>query len=422
MRRLALMTFALLLAGPTADAEEDPVREAYVAAMQAREAEDYPTYRAQIERALEHAPSHPILHQHMARALAQLGRPSAARSWIESALALGARFDVEEDPWLEPLRSVEEWKTIVEQARRARAHRGPGRVGLRVDDWDLLPEGIAHDPQRGHFYLSSVSGRRIVRVDASGKAEDFIATEEEGFPSGLGLEVDTRRGWLWACGTADSSLFPHGEGLRTGLWAFRLEDASLAGRWWAPERDAPHNFNDLEVLDSGIVCVTDARAGTVYTLDVEEDSLATLVEPGSLVGPNGITDDGELLFVAEYSEGVRVLDPRTGEGWDLESGPDLTLIGIDGLYFHDDSLVAIQNAMGLDRVIRLELDEARRAVVAHEVLEARHPRMDDPTTGVIVGDELWYIANSHIATYAREGGWPEEPAEYGDVLVLRVGL
>lgn len=66
---------------------------------------------------------------------------------------------------------------------------GPGEVGLRIERWDLLPEGIAHDERRGVFYLSSVSGRNILRVTADGDVEDFIETEEEGFPCGLGLTL-----------------------------------------------------------------------------------------------------------------------------------------------------------------------------------------------------------------------------------------
>ena len=47
--------------------------------------------------------------------------------------------------------------------------------------------------------------------------------------------------------------------------------------------------------------------------------------------------------------------------------------------------------------------------------------MKDPTTGVIVGDEFWYIANSNIAGFDHSTSTPTRE-EWGTVLILRVPL
>ena len=80
-----------------------------------------------------------------------------------------------------------------------------------------------------------------------------------------------------------------------------------------------------------------------------------------------------------------------------------------------------RNYAGLDRAAAFRLDESGSRVAEVRVLEARHPRMEDPTTGVIVGDEFWYIANSNIAGFNHAETTPTREA-WGTVLILRVQL
>jgi len=55
--------------------------------------------------------------------------------------------------------------------------------------------------------------------------------------------------------------------------------------------------------------------------------------------------------------------------------------------------------------MRLRLDGSRSRVVSSEVIERATPTLGDPTHGVSVGDDFYYIANS---------GWSELD-DHGDV-------
>ena len=72
---------------------------------------------------------------------------------------------------------------------------------------------------------------------------------------------------------------------------------------------------------------------------------------------------------------------------------ELCLATIDGLYFHDGALSAIQNGFMAPRVVRLVLTHDLRAIDHFRVLERRNPVFEGITTGVVVRGEFFYMAN-----------------------------
>ena len=78
--------------------------------------------------------------------------------------------------------------------------------------------------------------------------------------------------------------------------------------------------------------------------------------------------------------------------------PGTTLVGIDGLYAYGQSLVGVQNGLagGPARVLQAFLDPSGSRVTCVDLLERNHPAYDTPTTGVVVADDLVYIAGSQL--------------------------
>ena len=100
----------------------------------------------------------------------------------------------------------------------------------------------------------------------------------------------------------------------------------------------------------------------------------------------------------------------------VEAADSVLALGIDGLYFHRGGLIGIQNGVTPHRVARFTLGPSGDRVIRAEVLERAHPRYDEPTLGVLVDGELYYIANAQWerfgedgriaeSRFAREGRW-----------------
>jgi hypothetical protein len=180
--------------------------------------------------------------------------------------------------------------------------------------------------------------------------------------------------------------------------------------------------NDLVITSGGDVYVTSGPNG-IFVLRKGKDHLERVPSPGQSFF-NGIAlADDKTLFAADALRGVMRLDLPSAKWSTIQLPADLTLSGIDGLYFTNGSLVAIQNAVPQAgaRVVQAWLSPDRSRVVRHALLERRHPLYDVPTTGVVVGSSLFYIANSQLDSFSEKKIWPAEKLERTYVLELPLG-
>ena len=87
------------------------------------------------------------------------------------------------------------------------------------------------------------------------------------------------------------------------------------------------------------------------------------------------------------------MDLKTHVATPIARPTGLCLATIDGLYFYRGALIAIQKAFMTPRVARFSLSRDLRTIERAEVLERRNPLFEGVTTGVIAGDEFFYMAN-----------------------------
>jgi hypothetical protein len=288
-----------------------------------------------------------------------------------------------------------DWKEIAARIAAREPRTGRSEVAFTLPEEGLIAEGMASDPRDGSLFVGSVRRRKVVRVDPSGATRDFAS----GLGRVLGLKVDVRRDLLWAVANPGGD----GEGgTRSGLHAFDLE--SGAPRLSAVLEGEGHRLNDLALATDGSVYVTDSRTGLLYRLPAGETALVTV--PASFRSPNGIAFADGVLVVCDERGLWTFADPAEAPRQLVAPG-GLPLGGIDGLSARGLTLVAIQNALGAPRVVRLDLSAGATAVLGAEVLETRNDLWHIPTTGTFLGDDFLYIGNSHVDASRDEVLRPE---------------
>lgn len=285
-----------------------------------------------------------------------------------------------------------------------------------LPEHDLYPESVAFDPVTGTYYLGSMGQARILQIAADGSYRDFVRGAE-GLESSIGIKVDALRRRLWVC-TGRYVLFggaTDGEP-RTGVLLFDLDSGEELGRWLEPQPSPAHIFNDMAVAEDGSVYVTTTLLGRVYRLTPGSPDLQLIYEADGRQ-TNGITFDaaGRFLFFT-MDRGIVRMDLTSGSTLRLRS-EDLSEAGTDGLYAVPGGLVAIQPRRR--RIVRLRLDPELEAIVGVDTLRVDDADFAYPTTGVLVGDTLAFVATSYADHPRQANTGDQHPAVVIGRLTIR---
>jgi hypothetical protein len=132
----------------------------------------------------------------------------------------------------------------------------------------------------------------------------------------------------------------------------------------------------------------------VLSLPPDSNELQIFVPRGAIRSSQGETIHGRLLYVADYGGGVAVIDLETRDVTHLALPPDFPAFGIDGLAYSKGWLYGVQNGVDPNRIVRLHLTANGLRADRWEIIEMNHPLMDEPTIGVIAGDEYVFLAAS----------------------------
>ncbi|WP_083157999.1 SMP-30/gluconolactonase/LRE family protein [Allomuricauda sp. CP2A] len=301
-------------------------------------------------------------------------------------------------------------------------------IAFTVPEKDLIPESIAYDPVKENFFMGSTRKGKIVKLHKNGKASDFITADAHGLWMVIGIKIDVERRILWVCSSGGDNLEGYDlkddeEGRPAGVFKFDLDSGTLLQKYIYDQPGEVHFFNDITVALNGDVYVTHMfQDHAVYRIKNGSDKMEKAYVSELIKYPNGIalSENNEKLYVA-HSEGIALVDMDSGQISALEVPEGLKISrreSIDGLYFYKNSLVGVQT--DINTVIRLFLDESGEKIFSSEALEINHPMMDTPTTGELVKNDFYYIANAQFGKFNENGLLPME--KLYEPVVLKVSL
>jgi sugar lactone lactonase YvrE len=402
--RLGLVLAAVAaLQQPASDRDE--LRRLQKEALAAHQRKDVTAF-LELSRALQQKlPRSNRALYNLACAQALVGNTAEAVSVLDRLAARGAAYDVAADADFASMRTEPGFVAAAARMKALDDPVGSGTPAFTLADKTLITEGLAHDPKSGDFFVSSVHRRKIVRVTKDGRASDFTASAQHGLFSVIGLAVDARRNGLWAASQASKNMADFKGEKGSFVAEFDLATGALRRKLGPPAAVPDATLSDIAVGPSGELAVADPASGRVYLLPTGASELQVLIDRGAIDSAQGMafTPDGRFLFVADYGQGVVKVDVQARSARLIDSAVDAALTGIDGLVWADGSLVGIQNGIRPHRVVRLKLDDRLERIEEVTVLERRNPHFDEPTLGVRVGADLYYVANSQYEAIREDG-------------------
>ncbi len=406
-----------LIAALAFAADTDTTRAMRLAreAAAAAEEKDTATYLAKMEEAVALRPDFPRMLVNLAAAQLAAERPDEALATLDRLAKLGLSSPVEKSEAFAALRGRKEFDAVVKKIAANTHPAGAGEVVFSLREVTGLMEGIAWREKTGEFYFGDVNGRAVwVR----GKDETLrrLTPEGDDLFGVFGLAIDEGSGTLWAATSAVAAMRGFTSDMDGTAALAEIDLASGAVRRVLPiERRAgdqqSHVLGDLAIGEDGTVWVTDSGGPILWRLAPGGRALEPWIESDEFLSLQGIVLLGGVAVVSDYASGLLRVDLVAKKVQRLEAPPDTSLIGIDGLALTPEGhVLAIQNGLRPNRVLRIELEGAAESVTTVKVLESGHITMAAPSLGCIATDgDFFYIGNAGWTRFENTEGRPSAP-------------
>lgn len=402
--RLGLTTALLFLAAASQSAKpvRDQINDLEAKAVAAAKSGDQQTRIAadlDLQRLLNNEPS---VFEALARAYAAAGDTRKAIAALNHFADLGQSDDnllSGSDHRLSPLESLPEYKQVLERFRRNETPLSLGTTVLTFPDPGLLTEDIDYDGAARSFLLTSVLKHKIVRATLNGQIAAF-AESPDAWPM-LALKIDGARSRVWATEVALDGFTsaPKTAWGRSAVLCYDLATGKLLERIEGPPHSA---LGDMVLAPNGDPIVSDGEGGGLYRLT---NGVLQPINTTDFVSPQTpVLLPGNRILVPDYVRGLAIVNLETNQLSWLKA-EKVALSGVDGVYLHRQQLILTQNGTNPQRVIVLNLDASLTRIQSTRIIEQASPDQGDPTHGVVVGDDFYYIANS---------GWSQLD-DHGDV-------
>ena len=368
----------------------------------------------ELTAANELRPNYPRYLYSLASIYSTAGEGSKALKVLNKIASFKIYFDIEKDSDFVSLFKTNEFIDLKNKFNSNLTPVIKSKHAFSLNEKDLLTEGIAYNPVTERFYISSVHKGKIIEVNSRGVWRDFVKEGEFGLWGNFGLKVDVKRQILWVCSGAVQQTrgIKAAEIGKAGLIAYNLRNGKLIKKYLLKNAGEEHLFGDLTLSPGGDIFVTDSKAKIIYKLSRGKNKIEEFITSTDFISLQGLalSPDDKFLFVADYSSGLHRINLKTKEKIVLFYPEDLTVLGIDGLYFYENNLIAIQNGVSPHRVLKLSLDKNNTGIISWKILESNNPLFDEPTLGVISGSYLFFIANSQWENFNEKGeiSFPEK--------------
>jgi len=417
---MAVAVFCFLCVSLRAEpAHRQLLQEATAAA----KAGDTATVITKLEAARALRPDYPRVRTNLARFYAQAGRPADAMQQLRDLAAMGLVMNIERDDAYAPLRDRPGFAELVAAFATNRSATGRDEAAWAITGMDGIIEGLAVHPATLESFFSDVHHRCIWYRDVGGESAVMkkFSADTDGLLGVFALKIDAARNILWA----SSSALPEMKGYsdadrgRAFLAAYDLGTRRLARTYSVPPDGRDHVLGDFVAGADGTLYVSDSSSPVIWRLAPGAASLEKWLESGEFVSLQGtaLSADGRQLYVADYANGIWRVDLATRVPVLLDAPAHATFFGIDGLYAVPRGLIAVQNGINPQRIIRIDL-AADGTPSGVRVLGAGHPAMSDLALGQVVAGHFDFIGNSGWSEFEKAKG----PTAARTVNILRTTL
>lgn len=142
----------------------------------------------------------------------------------------------------------------------------------------------------------------------------------------------------------------------------------------------------------------DAFSGQVFTIKNGTDQVELFFSLSGLKAIKAITTNTKesVMYVSDFEQGIFLVNLETKQMAPMVRSGKGFFAGINDLFYDDGDLVAIQSGVNPARLMRYVLKEDLFMQNMFPI-EASHPDFKSLGNGILVDDNVYYVANSQWA-------------------------
>jgi streptogramin lyase len=365
-------------------------------AADAAKAGDQATALAKLEEAATLRPDYPRIQLNLARTYAAVERPDDVLVALQRLVDMGLRMNAAADPAFAALKDSPGFQAVAKQLTRGPALAPAGDVAITLPEVTGIIESCLLDPASQTWYFGDVRNRCIWQRDArTGQLRKFTS-DEDALDGVFKLALSPDRKTLWAT-TATVSVMTGEDaedGKRSALVAIDFATGRVVARFPAAGKGIKHLLGDFIIAEDGTIYATDSTYQAIWRLPPDGKELEVWLENKEFMNLQGLafSADGQTLYLSDYANGIWRIDVAKKDLALLTVPANATFFGIDGIYAVPGGLLAVQNGVNPQRVLRIE--PAAEGASSARVVATGQPDMTDLSLGHVSSDRFHFVGNS----------------------------
>lgn len=377
-------------------------REIYNASIKAYEGKDYKTF-LKLTRTLDSLrPLHPTYTYNLASANALNDNPEEALIALKKLVLMNNTTAFESDEDFKSMQQDQGFKNIIELKKTQTNVIATSKPVTTLSEKELHPEGFAYLPKSKTWLASSIRKRKIVSFDQeTGKCTDWL--KDKSMFSVMALKADLNNQYLWVATAAMPEMEGYDKAFegKSEVLKVDIKTKQILKRFPV---DGNHVFGDLIVDKKGSVYISDSGKPMIYKIENDKIAeFASFENDGFNLQGLAFNDTQDRLFVADYLKGIAVIAIKSKSVKWLAFPDDASAKGIDGLVFYHNSLIAVQNGVNPIRITQFQLNVEQNEISSFKILDNNRPEFNEPALATIVGEKLYFFANSPWSAYDGKG-------------------
>lgn len=370
----------------------------------ARDVEEKGQYNRQevvINRLVELRPFNPEFQFALVKAYAQQDKKTEAYNALIGMQKAGLSYPIGDLEGFDNIKNTKVYEYIEENMASNGEPYGEGQKAFDVSQHysGMLFENIAYDAATERFLLGSVRAGAVYQYDEVGGFKEFIKpADPQTGPWGIvDLVVDQKADLLWLA----SATMPHYNGTNQSNFGhamiskYRLSTGEALNNYSMKPSGQPLLFTALHLSANQDLYFINAFSSKIFKISHGKEQVEPVMSVPSLTSIKAITSnrDGSILYLSDYEQGLFAVNLEGQQMVPLVRGNGGYFAGINDLFYDDGDLVAIQSGVKPARLMRYLLNQD---VLLQNMIpiESANPSFKTLGNGVLVGDQIYYAANS----------------------------